>query len=190
MTELPLLCHYSEWHHIFHLKWIAVPCLLFLVIWTKLFLYLEHKYLLNCSFHTHYTFIILPFAFTTTFLWPFVRDYPVSRYQKKCSPTHTYPDHQSSCICFFHLLQSMASYLFRQHAWQSFCTISIPSFLWYSSWSGTLHFILHTFLHPIIVFFFAAHAHTIATCFAVVPKLYHLILVSLSTLYLELYCLV
>jgi len=34
---------------------------------------------------------------------------------------------------------------------------------------------------------FAAHAHTIATCLAVVPRLYHLILVCLSTLYLELY---
>jgi len=28
-----------------------------------------------------------------------------------------------------------------------------PSPLWYTSWSGTLCFILHTFLHPIIVFF-------------------------------------
>jgi len=27
------------------------------------------------------------------------------------------------------------------------------SFFWSNSWSGTLHFILHTFLHPIIVFF-------------------------------------
>jgi len=34
---------------------------------------------------------------------------------------------------------------------------------------------------------FAAHAHTIATCFATVPRLCHLILVSLSTLYLEFY---
>jgi len=33
---------------------------------------------------------------------------------------------------------------------------------------------------------FAAHAYTIATCFAAVPRLCHLILVSLSTLYLEL----
>ena len=53
-----------------------------------------------------------------------------------------------------------------------------PSFLWSTSWLGTLHFILHTFLHPIIVF---------ASCFALVPRLCHLILVSLSTLYLELY---
>jgi len=28
-----------------------------------------------------------------------------------------------------------------------------PSFFWSTSWSGTLHFILHAFLHPIIVFF-------------------------------------
>jgi len=28
-----------------------------------------------------------------------------------------------------------------------------PSFLWSTSWPGTLHFILHTFLHPIIIFF-------------------------------------
>jgi len=28
-----------------------------------------------------------------------------------------------------------------------------PSFLWSTSWSRALHFILHTFLHPIIVFF-------------------------------------
>jgi len=28
-----------------------------------------------------------------------------------------------------------------------------PSFLWSTSWSGTLHFILHTFLHPIIASF-------------------------------------
>jgi len=28
-----------------------------------------------------------------------------------------------------------------------------PSFLWSTSWPGTLHFTLHTFLRPIIVFF-------------------------------------
>jgi len=28
-----------------------------------------------------------------------------------------------------------------------------PSPLWSTSWYGTLHFILHTFLHPITVFF-------------------------------------
>jgi len=33
----------------------------------------------------------------------------VSRYQKKHSPTYTYPDHQSSFVSFLHLLQSIAS---------------------------------------------------------------------------------
>jgi len=61
-----------------------------------------------------------------------------------------------------------------------------PSFLWSTSWPGILHFILHTFLHPISLLF-AAHAHTITTCFAVVPKLCYLILVSLSTIYWKLY---
>jgi len=30
---------------------------------------------------------------------------------------------------------------------------NLSPFLWSASWPGTLHFILHTFLHPIIVFF-------------------------------------
>jgi len=63
-----------------------------------------------------------------------------------------------------------------------------PSFLWSTSWPGTLPFICHTFIH--IIIFFSQHmpnAHTITAFFAVVPRLCHLILVSLSTLYLELY---
>jgi len=68
-----------------------------------------------------------------------------------------------------------------------------PNPLWYSSWSDTLHFILHTFLHPIIVLFpqhmpipCATCAYS-ATCSTVVPRLYHLFLVSLSTWNLQLY---
>jgi len=46
-------------------------------------------------------------------------------------------------------------------AWHPPCSIhtpdnlfpQYPSFLWSTSWPGTLHFILHTFLHQIIVFF-------------------------------------
>jgi len=56
-----------------------------------------------------------------------------------------------------------------------------PSDLWSTSWLGTLHFIFS----PNHCLLFAAHAHIIATCFAVVPRLCHLILVSLSTLYLK-----
>jgi len=63
-----------------------------------------------------------------------------------------------------------------------------PSFHWSTSWLGTLHFILHTFLHPPNhCLLFATHANTIWACFAVVLRLCHLILVSLSTLYFEFY---
>ena len=48
----------------------------------------------------------------------------VSRYQKKHSPTH-HPDHHPIFISFFHLPRSTASFLFKLHAWQSFCTTSI-----------------------------------------------------------------
>jgi len=47
----------------------------------------------------------------------------VSRYRKKHSPTH-HPDHHPVFISFFHLLRSIASSLFKLHAWQSFHTTS------------------------------------------------------------------
>jgi len=43
----------------------------------------------------------------------------VSRYEKKHSTTHTYPDHQSSFICFLHLLRSMVP-------WHPPCSIYVP----------------------------------------------------------------
>ena len=36
----------------------------------------------------------------------------VGQYQKKHSPTHTYPDHRTSFITFLHLQRYMASFLF------------------------------------------------------------------------------
>jgi len=48
----------------------------------------------------------------------------LSRYQKKHSPTY-HPDYQPIFISFFHLLRSIASSLFKLHAWQSFCTTSL-----------------------------------------------------------------
>jgi len=51
-------------------------------------------------------------------------------------------------ICFLHLLRTIASSAFSPRALQSFSTIS-PSLLWSTSWPGTLHFILHTFLHTL-----------------------------------------
>ena len=73
--------------------------------------------------------------------------YLVGRYQKKHSPTHTHPDHRASFIIFLHLQRSMASSL----------TVLLdnlsPGPLWSSPWPLTFHFILHAFLHPIIIIF-------------------------------------
>ena len=76
------------------------------------------------------------------FYGPLSRTTRMSQYQKKHPPTH-HPDHHPIFISF-HLLRSVASSLFKLRAWQSFCT---------TSWSGALHLIFHTFLHPISVFF-------------------------------------
>ena len=75
----------------------------------------------------------------------------MSRYQKKHSPTH-HPDHHPVFISFFHLPRSIASSLFKLRAWQPFCTTSFHP-LWSTSWSGALHLIFRTFLHPVSVLF-------------------------------------
>jgi len=54
-----------------------------------------------------------PLSGTTQMTW----------YQKKHTPTH-HPDHHPIFISFFHLLQSIASSLFKLRAWQSFYTTS------------------------------------------------------------------
>jgi len=67
-----------------------------------LFLHLEvHmcNYLKNCYYNYN--------RFTA--LWILSGTTWVSQYQKKHSPTHTYRGHQSSFICFLHLLKSTAS---------------------------------------------------------------------------------
>jgi len=111
----------------------------------------------------------------------------VSQYQKKHSPTHTYCGHQTSVICFLRLLQSMASSLFNSCAWQSFLnSLSEFSLVYLLAWHPQLH--TPYISSPNHCVLFAAHAHTTATCFAVVLKLCHIILVSLSTLHLELSC--
>ena len=76
---------------------------------------------------------------TTTVLQPFVRTTQVSWFQKKHSPTH-HTDHHQTFITFFHLLRSPLHNL-------------SPSPFSSTSWSGALHLILHTILHPITVFF-------------------------------------
>jgi len=108
----------------------------------------------------------------------------VSQYQKKHSPAHTCRGHQSSLICFFHLIQSMASSLFNPHAWQSFSTISKFSLVYLLAWHPPLH--TPSISSPNHCLLFATHAHTIAACFAVVPRLSSNPSLS-STLYLEFY---
>ena len=139
-----------------------------------------HSFSKNITEKNNWTATLLCYD-KTTHTQPFnscldsVRDNASEPVPKKHSPTHTYHGHQSSLLCILHPLQSI-------HVQFTCLTVFFhnlsPSFLWSTSWPGTLNFILHTFLHPIIVFFFAAHAHTIATCFAAVPRLCHLILVS------------
>jgi len=72
---------------------------------------------------------------------------------RSCHPTNSiiYHGHQSSLICFLHLLRSTGSFLFNLCAWQSFCTISLQ--VSFGVWPGILHSIIHTFLHSVIVFF-------------------------------------
>jgi len=57
--------------------------------------------------------------------------------------------HQSSLICFLHLLQSMASSLFNLHAWQSLSTIK---FFWFTSWPGnfSVRFTLYWIPFPFV----------------------------------------
>ena len=71
----------------------------------------------------------------------------------------TYPDHYPTFISFFHVLRFVASSLFNLCAPHT-AYISIPS----------------------QCLLFEIHAHAIAACFAVVPRLYHIFLVCLSTL--------
>jgi len=80
--------------------------------------------------------------------------------------------------------------------WHPLCSIYMPDSLFAQSLSKlSLVYLLvwHPALHtpyissPTHCLLFAAYTHTITTCFAIVPKLCHLILVFLSNLYLELY---
>jgi len=114
----------------------------------------------------------------------------VSRYQKEHSPTHR-PDHPVF-ICFFHLPWSGASSLFKLHACLLLGSLfayalSMSSLIYLLVWSPPPHIPYISLPNQCLLF--ATHAHTIATCFAVVSILYHLCLAYLSTRYLELYLL-
>ena len=123
---------------------------------------------------------------TTTVLRPFLRDYPGEPVPEE-TLTHP-PSWPSSNL--YQLLPSTTIHsilLVQITCLAIFLHNLFTCLLWSTSWSGALHLIFHTCLHPMNqCLLFAAHAYTIATCFAVVSILYHLFLVFLSTPYLEL----
>jgi len=98
-----------------------------------------------CPSHLSLSFLIVK---TTTILLPLVR---VSQYRKKLSPTHTYPDHQHPLLAppptTIHSILPVQFTCLTVFLYNLF-----PNPFWFTSWFGTLHFILHTFFHPIIVF--------------------------------------
>ena len=107
---------------------------------------LSYASTINTHKHTH----IQPFK------GPLSKTTRVGRYKKKHSPTHTHPDHQTSN------LSTSSIYYDPRNPPCSICVLDSlfpqpPSRgpLRSASWSGTLYFILHTFLHPII--FFSQH---------------------------------
>jgi len=114
---------------------------------------------------------------TTIILRNSVRDYRVSRYQKKHSPTH-HPDHHLIFISFFNLLRSIASSLFKLRAWQSFCTTSLRViFDLPLGLEPSTSYSIHFFTQSVSSFrntcpYHCKCPYTIATCFAVVSRLY------------------
>jgi len=101
-------------------------------------------------------------------IWIFSETTRVNWYHNKHSPTHTYRGHQSSLICFLHLLRSVASSqsLFNLCAWQSFSTISLLNFfgLPLGLAPSTSYTIRNMYVSsPNHCLLFTTHAHTIAT---------------------------
>jgi len=105
----------------------------------------------------------------------------VGRYQKKHLPTHTHPVHQTSFINFLHLLRSIASSFFQFTRLTILFRNLCPRPFWSFSWSRDP--LLHTpYMSSPNHHLFATHAPTITACFAVIPMLCHLFLISLSSL--------
>jgi len=126
--------------------------------------------------HTHRT--------TTIVLQPFVQDYPGEPVPEE---TLTHPPSWSSSSLYqllpFTMIHSIL--LVQITCLAIFLHNLFPCPLLYLLvWSPLPH--IPYISSPNQCFRFAAHAHAIATCFAVVSILYHLFLVFLSTPYLEL----
>ena len=93
-----------------------------------------------------------PTQHTTTILRPFVRDYPGEPVPEE---TLTHPPSWSTSSLYQLLPSTMIhSILLVQTACLAIFLHNLFSCpLWSTSWSGALHLIFHTFLHPISVFF-------------------------------------
>jgi len=104
--------------------------------------------------------------------------------RKKHSLNDRYPDHQSSFICFLHLPQSIAPSCSSLHLRRSHSYSKPDSLFAQPLYKSSLVYLLVWYppLHtpyissPNHYLLFATHAHTIATCFAIVLRLCHLIL--------------
>jgi len=94
---------------------------------------------------------------TTTVLRPFVRDYPGEPIPEE---TLTHPPSWSSPSLYQLLPSTMIhSILLVQITCLAIFLHSLfPCPLWSTSWSGALHLIFHTFLHPISVHSHVTHA--------------------------------
>jgi len=95
---------------------------------------------------------------------------------------HTYHGHQSSLICFLHLLRSMASSQFKLRTWQSFSTTSLQVFFGLPlglapSTSYSIHF-----FNQSLSSFQSQHMPIPSQPVLLWYRDCHLILVSLSTL--------
>jgi len=110
----------------------------------------------------------------------------VCQNQKKHSPTLTHRGHQislsASSIYYNPWHPPYSIHVLYGHFPQSLSKFALVYLL---AWHPPLD--TPYISSPNDYLLFAAHAHTITTCFAVVLRLCHLILVSLSTLYLGFY---
>jgi len=158
--------------------------------------YVAHRHGLKSTIHTH----------TQPFNGPLSGTTRVGRHQKKHSPTHTHPDHQTSFIKLLHLQRSTASSMFSLRTWQSFLTTSLQVLFGLGpSTSYSIHFFTESSFsfHNTCPYHRSQECHVdeagcytdgthkmlvgknVLSCFTEVPKLCHLFLIPLSTHHTE-----
>ena len=145
--------------------------------WDFLYGWCEHLFVSKL----HDAYFTTQHTHTQSFNGPWSRTTRVGRYQKKHSPTHTHPDHQTSFINF-------SIYNDQWHPLCSFYMLDSPLVQPLSRSSLGFLLVLDPQLHTPYIsspnhHLFAALAHTNAACSAAIPMLCHLYLVSLSQLF-------